>query len=651
MANLFDITEGPTTLLGSSLDSNITLHLPDHISWDCSIAGLNFLFGFSKSYPMQRETSQFRKDRVDDERNPGEQSLDSGFWLRSQASWHYGSGLLTAEPLEVSTEDAQFRYKAGGGVDPWTPGKMTLLNEMYTVNTDTDTHQLSIGVGDGVIHATGTTLEHVATDGTISAITWGGSDPILSITSDGNRWYAADVVGLWQGDLPAGAGTKIYKTATTFTTTRTLVRYVKGRLIYVCNHEVHEITDLDPSGGTLGSHPAVHYTHPNEEYVWNDASEGPVALYLSGYAVDSSSVWKMGITSTATTVVLDQPSVVAEMPRGEVLNTIYSYVGTYLVIGSSKGLRVSTMDTNGSLTVGPLSVENPDGVHDMVAIGKYVYCAVGSNGSSAASAVSRPGLYRVNLGQTLDGRELLFAAAEDMTTDSDVASVCHNVTYADGYIWFTVNGTGLYRQQDTFVAQGWMETGRTRLGTMESKAWRDIRLLAEGEADGVVTAYANISNVTTHWDWTSIVSTTSSNEDVIGSLSAIAPGPVPNLYMAYVLTAPAGQATSASMIGYQLRGFPAPVRTELISVPMMCFDFETDKHGNQYGSVGGSWARYQALKQLENTQATFIWKDFTTGEQAEAYIEKVSMMRVTPPSMGDRGNNIGGIATVLIRLS
>jgi hypothetical protein len=651
MAKYFDITEGPTSLLGSALDASVTLHLPDHISWDCSIAGLKFLFGFSASYPMQRETSQFRKDRVDDARNPGEQSLDSGFWLRSQASWHYGSGLLTAEPLEVSVEDAQFRYKSGGGVDPWTPGEMTLLNEMNTVNADTDTGQLTLGVGDGVIHATGTTLEHVATDGTVSAITWGGSNPIQSITSDGNRWYAADVVGLWQGDLPAGAGTMIYSTATTFTTTRTLCRYVKGRMIYVCNHEVHEVTDLDPTGGAIGSHPSVHYTHPNEAYVWSDASEGPTAIYLSGYAVDSSSVWKMGVTSTTSTVTLDQPTVVAEMPRGEVANTIYSYVGSYLMIGSSSGVRVATMDTVGSLTVGPLSVENADGCHDMVAIGKFVYATVGTNGSSAASATARPGLYRINLGQTLEGRDLLFAAAEDMTADSDVAGACQGVTYADGYIWFTVNGTGLYRQQDTFVAQGWMETGRTRLGTMEAKAWRDIRVLGGGQSNGTVTAFANISNALTHWDWSSVVATTTDNQDVIGKLTAIAPGPVPNLYMAFVLTAPVGQATTASMIGYQLRGFPAPVRTELISVPLMNFDFETDKHGNQFGEIGGAWLRYEALKALENSQATFRWQDYTTGETAEAYIEKVSLRRITPPSTGAKGNNVGGICTILLRLS
>jgi hypothetical protein len=43
----FDITEGPVSSLGSAYNASITLQLPDHISWDCSIAGLKFLYGFS----------------------------------------------------------------------------------------------------------------------------------------------------------------------------------------------------------------------------------------------------------------------------------------------------------------------------------------------------------------------------------------------------------------------------------------------------------------------------------------------------------------------------------------------------------------------------------------------------------------------------
>lgn len=648
MVNMFDITEGPVTALGSSVDSNVTLHLPEHIAWDCSIAGLPFLFGFSTSFPMQRETSQFRRDRVDNERNPGEQSLDSGYWLRSQASWHYGSGLLTAEPLEASSSSAQFRFQASGGVDPWSPGEMRLLNDASNLNADVATGQNVLGVGDGIIHSTGTVLEHVATDGTVTAITWGGSDPIQSITSDGDNWYASDITGLWKGALPAGAGAKIYNSSTVFTTTRTLVRYVKGRLIYVCNHEVHEVTDLAP-GSVV--HPTVHYAHPNENYVWSDVSEGPVAIYLSGAAVDSSSVWKMGIEVTATTVTLDQPTVVAEMPRGESVNMIYSYVGSYLLVGSSKGLRVATMDSVGSLTVGPLSVETTDGVSDAVAVGQFVYCTVGNKGVSPDENVDRPGLFRVDLGQNLDGRELLFASSSDMTTDTDVVGQCTNVTYADGYIWFSVDGVGAFRQQDTFVTEGWFSTGRTRMETMESKAWRDLRVISGSLADGTVTAYASTSNSTAHTVWSSIVSASLLSPDSIGSLAGVAPGPVPDLYLAFVLTAPVGRATSPSMIGYQLRGFPAPVRTELVSVPLMCFDFETDRHGSQYGSIGGSWLRFRALKDLENSQASFTWRDYTTGERSQAFIEKVSMSRTTAPTIGQRGSNIGGIATVLLRLS
>ena len=78
---------------GSPQGSSGTINAPTNMNWDCSIGDLTFLYGISDQYPFLRQTAEFRRQRIDTERNPGEQSLDSGYWLRSQQSWHYGSGL------------------------------------------------------------------------------------------------------------------------------------------------------------------------------------------------------------------------------------------------------------------------------------------------------------------------------------------------------------------------------------------------------------------------------------------------------------------------------------------------------------------------------------------------------------------------------
>jgi hypothetical protein len=102
------------------------------------------------------------------------------------------------------------------------------------------------------------------------------------------------------------------------------------------------------------------------------------------------------------------------------------------------------------------------------------------------------------------------------------------------------------------------------------------------------------------------------------------------------------------MLGYQLRAVPAPERTRLLSVPLLCFDYETDRKGQRYGTDGNAWAKLGLLEDLEESVAVVQWRDYTTGEAATAYVERVEFRRVNPPTNRVSGN--GGIATVLLRL-
>jgi len=54
------------------------------------------------------------------------------------------------------------------------------------------------------------------------------------------------------------------------------------------------------------------------------------------------------------------------------------------------------------------------------------------------------------------------------------------------------------------------------------------------------------------------------------------------------------------------------------------------------------------LEALESSVALVTYKDFSTGEERTAYIERVSFTRLTPPFRGE--DNAGGVATVLLRL-
>jgi len=621
---------------------------PDSQKWDCSIGSLNFLFATNDQFPIKRETGRFRRERIDTERDPGEQSLDSGYWIRSQSSWHYGAGLSSAEPLEVNSDEARFRFFQSGGVDPWTPGELRLLNSTSAVYTASASWIQVDGIGTGVIvaanyGATGT-LTYITNAGASTAITYGGSDTIDSFDETGQYWLASDSAGIWRGDLPSGSGTKIYNNKST--PPYTLLRWVKSRVMYADGADLHEITDLTPSSATL---PTALYTHPNADWIWTDFADGPTSIYASGYSGEFSAIYSIGIDVTSTSVTLDQPIIVTEMPRGEDILSMYQYVGSFLVIGTTLGVRVAQINQDGSLTVGPLIYDGGP-VDDAVAYGRYLYFTVRDQGRSGNRNL-RPGLYRMNLGQIVNNTPLDFAYAADLCTPVDHAGDCIGVTVANDKLWFAVTGTpgGVYRQESTYVPEGWLESGRIRLGTMEKKAWRDLRLLGVNGLQGTITAYANIFGITSPSNWDPIVSVTGANEDQVGKLNVAVPSPSTDLYIALKLESNPSCGCSAKMIGYQIRAVPSPRRNELLEIPVLMFDWETDRQGGKYGAYGNAYRKFKALKGLEEAGATVVFRDFTTGEQLEVYVEEVSYNRTAAPSIGTKRHGSGGVARILLR--
>ena len=638
----FDITEGVVfdlTGRGSSSTSQSTVS--DNVAWDCSIGGLPFLFAVSDQYPMRRETGEFRRQRVDSQRDVGEQSLDSGFWIRSQSSWHYGAGLTSAEPLEVNDAEARFRFASSGGVDPWTPGELRLLHDTEKMITDTGAGPVLIGVDTGVLFGQGTDLTYQPSTGSSAAVTWGGSNTISSLASNGSNYFVADNAGIYKGTLPSGAGSKIYNLSA-----NGLLRWVKQRLMVATGAAIHEVTNVSPSSPPAAL-PTALYTHPIASWTWTDFAEGPSSIYVSGYAGDTSAILSIGVTASTTAVDLEQPVVVAELPRGETVLSMYSYIGSFLIVGTSKGVRVAAIQVDGSLSMGPLIVEVSGGSRDAVAIDRYVY-VTGAADTDAGNRVRRAGLYRIDLGQPLESGQLRYAYASDLTAPAGTSGSATQVTLAGGKLWFTVEGAGLFREKSTYVAEGWLESGRIRLGTLEAKAWRDVRLMMKPGSSGSAEAYASTRDTNAPSTWNRIIGVTGTRYDLYGSLKPVSANPEPEVYVAVRLLSDPECNCPARTVGYQVRAVPAPKRSRLVQAVLMMFDFETDRKGLRHGQFGGAYLRLKALEDLESSAGTVLWRDFTTGEVAEAYIERVSLQRTTPPTRAN--TNAGGVAQVVLRL-
>jgi len=77
------------------------------IAYDVAIAAQPFFLNNTDETPYRRVTAQYRKNQVDMSREPGEQTL-TGWWLRSQSTFHYGQGIKFFEPAQ--DESLRFQY-------------------------------------------------------------------------------------------------------------------------------------------------------------------------------------------------------------------------------------------------------------------------------------------------------------------------------------------------------------------------------------------------------------------------------------------------------------------------------------------------------------------------------------------------------------
>jgi hypothetical protein len=616
------------------------------MKFDCTIDSLDFLFATNQQNPYRRETADFRRQRIDQEREVGEQSLDSGFWLRSQASFHMGSGITSTEPLSVPAEEARFRYRDSHNVDPWSPGELKLLHETYPVAAGVSANTTVLGLReDTALFVYGATMKAIWWDGAAWNVLpatnplTGGHDNPLSLTSDGSAAYFVgdqELAGYDPDAIPESG--VLYNGGTDLN----LVRWLKQRLIVADGRSLIEVTDLAPA--VVGALPAAFYTHPTLGWTWTDAAEGPEAMYLSGYAGDTSGIYSVTVTDNgAGGFDLGTPTLVADMPRGERVLSTYSYIGTYLIVGTNKGVRVAQIRDGGTLVLGPLIVEC-DGSFDAVAEGRYVWVTVGG---------TKDNLYRIDLGRPLDG-DLAFASAPDLHYSDDAAVT--SVTSVAGRRMFVVASVGLIMENTgTYASSGWLETGRIRMNTLQDKSWLDatlsrvpdanfvdsmqVRLLTASEADG---------------PWYQSVTIDSNDSVATKYESGVITNPTqgPDLYVKLelqpTLSGSEIKQHTPVLTGYQVSSIPAPARSRLVQVPIQVWDWEKDRNGKIAGRDGYAWERLSALEALESDAAVVSYVDHTTGESSQAYIERVTFTRLTPPFRGE--DNSGGVATVLLRI-
>jgi hypothetical protein len=636
--------------------------------YDVAVGGLPFFLAPTDVNPYQRETAPYRKDQFDNGTEPGEQSL-TGWWIRSQSSFHVGDGINFYDPS--AGEATKYRFNDSQGVDVWTKGEVKLLK-------DVDSNHITTGAVVGTDHQhptqhvrsiqyNGTNAVLLLDEFDVDKIVPGeapvhfidyisGTDrKVFAICDDGVNayWITNKTSGGNQrltmfkkpltGDSTTGSSnpnatgdvTQMFQSGDT-EILYAAMEFIKDRIILCVNNKVFELAT------NATSLPSAVYTNPNTNYHYTSVAASGPAIYTAGHSGIYSTIQKYTLTTGGAMPTLTQAVVAAEFPAGEIVEKLYYYLG-YMMIGTSKGVRVATInDQDGSLAYGPLVVETSQPVYDFAARDRFVWCASGIGALDA-------GLIRIDLGQSIEGEPLRFAWANDLQVTQSTAHYTTGVAFigATNRLAFCTahNSTdgAIYTESDTVLRPtGYVTTGAIRYGTLEPKNFKFIR--ARGDfTHGGMDIYALDSSNNQY--------TIITYNAAVGTPEAATTNPEgPQEYLSYKFTL-SRSATSTSQgpvfKGYQVKSLPATARQRVIQFPVWCYDVETDRYNVKTGYEGRAWERIQLLEDVEKLGDIVNVQDFTTGERVQALIEKVNFVRKTPPS--GQFDGFGGLLLITVR--
>jgi len=649
-----DITEGRATraiAVDVGVVSTGTVWQNTNESYDVAVGGLPFFYAINDSRPYIRQTAPFRKEQFDNQAEPGEQSL-TGWWIRSQMSFHSGTGIKFYDPA-TTDEVGHYRFADSKGVNVWTKGQVTLLKSCTSghnttgpigSNLSVQQHLRSIqwSTSKGVLLHDEYDVDKIDSSGTVTHFIdyiSGTDSPVYSICDDGITAY-------WI----TNTATKktVYKKALTLTSSdsnttmfdeigtisNAAMEYVKDRIILCADNKVYEFS------GSATAMPTPVFTHPVLTHVYTSVTASGPAIYISGYNGIQSTIQKFTLSTAGVMPTLTSAVVAAELPVGEVVHKIYYYLG-YMMIGTNKGIRVAAVsDQDGSINYGPLIVETTQPCYDFAARDHYIWCATGVDGE--------PGVIRIDLSNELE--TLRFAYANDIY----FAGITGHQTTACAFIGDTnrlafttcnassTDGAIYIEDASTLVTSGYLTTGNIRYGTLEPKNFK--RLLGRGDFSKGSMTLETVDKNGTEYDHISYDSAISPVEVTTSS---------PNTAQEYVaykfILYRDATTTSAGPIfkGYQAKATIATPRQRIMRFPVYCFDVETDRYNVQVGYEGRAQTRLLALEELEENGDVLTWQDLTTGESRQVVIEQISFTRMTPPDK--RFDGFGGILEITVR--
>lgn len=618
--------------------------------FDYALGGIPFLSATRDQWPYTEGMAEIRKQQFDSSAEPGEQSI-YGWWLRSQNSWTSGAGIVYQDPDVVNPYIRSFdlRFDDSLGIDNWSSGQLSLLKQpdlKFTVaSAITDVHGYVDPSGvDSAFYLDGNNLYKI-TDSGRTAITTNSAGTALAMINAGPTWFLLATDGIWKG-LDTAAGTQIYL-APTGTFTAGSIAYVKQRLIASWGNDLY-ILNIAPTGPAAA--PPTTWTggngrvllHPDTKWVWTSSTDGPSAIYSAGHNQTDSTIYRF-VSDLQSSTEIFIPIVTASMPKGEIVNTIYSYVGSFVGIATSQGFRVGDLDSGGDISYGPLLFKPAGGCQGLCGFDRFMY--VGSTNAHDGSS----GVFRVDLGtayQEQSTNVLRYAFSRDMYAPSHVAKVAGVSTLgATGRLIITLATDSIWIQNaSTLYPSGYLRTGRIRFNTEEPKLYKFLSLSSPNPLQGNLGTDIIAVDGT---DYPGLTYTPALNPGTTDMTISQPAGRQKWIKLKFTLYRGTDVTTGAVMNGWQVKALPGSIRQRMIQHTFLLFDEEKDKGNQRMGTDGYARQRFEQFKELARAGDVVVFQELFEDLSSLVVIDDWKYTQLAPPGPG--GTTLGGYLTVVLR--
>lgn len=613
-------------ILSQAIPTALVKYQREDFAASYAIGNTPWLSAASDQNRISRITTTYQKERIDQGTSAGENSL-SNWWLRSATSWHQGSG-----ERYYDAADDEYRYYESFNIDPWTVGQISLLKSTVKHSATSASNPVTVAGGTFYIQDSGLKF-YSQTTGTSTSIPINTSDVVYCITSDGTYCIAATTSGIFDIST-AGVVRKLWDKPTYVAADwfPQAIAYVKERIIVAAREGTVEVGIYEVSRVYGTPTPKLdasteRWETPNTSVVVNTISELNSAIIVGYTEGVISRVLSFSLDETSPLGAILDPIVIAELPRGETLNQIRAYISEFVVLATSKGIRVGTQSSDGkSFTYGPLNVEQE--CKDIAFTESYVFAtrAKGINNSN--------GLWRIDLGSPVGNG---YAFAPDLVTDSGTVNGVAFVGNTGRK--FITSTSGVWIEHATELASsGTISSGWIRWGTAENKQPVSIAIRTEGTGGTIGFSVADQDGNASAID--AIPLGGSTDFQLSASLQ-----PADHFEITLTLSRSTSDATVGPIVEeWQCRALPAPLRSRTITLPMLCYEEERDSNG--VTKVSNPWERINYLERIEQNGGAVLFQDFSSGEERVCTIRAIQFEQIAPPSFA---SGFGGIVTIQLQ--